>query len=86
MNILTPLSRWVIRSATLLLMIAGCTLTNQTTANDPVCGVEVAKQNAITRHYDDWDYYFDSEGCARKFDAHPARYVEMSHYVLNPRD
>jgi YHS domain-containing protein len=53
---------------------------------DPVCGRPVQLDRAIIRYYEQWEYYFDSEDCARKFDAHPARYVDMTHYVLERQD
>jgi YHS domain-containing protein len=53
---------------------------------DPVCGRRVQPDRAIVRCYDGWEYYFDSEDCARKFDLHPARYVDMVHYVLEHQD
>jgi len=53
---------------------------------DPVCGRPVSPDRAIHRHYDRWEYSFDSEDCARKFDEHPARYIDMYYYVLENQD
>jgi len=53
---------------------------------DPVCGARVQRDQAIIRRYDNWEYYFDTEDCARKFDRHPGRYVDMVHYVLEQQD
>jgi YHS domain-containing protein len=66
----------------------GCTpyQTPRDQLRDPVCGRPVQFDRAIIRYYDEWEYYFDSEDCARKFEAHPARYVDMTHYVLERQD
>jgi YHS domain-containing protein len=53
---------------------------------DPVCGARVQLDRAIIRYYDQWAYYFDTEDCARKFEQHPARYIDMTHYVLERQD
>jgi YHS domain-containing protein len=53
---------------------------------DPVCGHPVQPDQAILRIYDRWEFYFDSEDCAQKFDAHPARYIDTYYYVLENQD
>jgi YHS domain-containing protein len=63
----------------LFLLAAGCTLNDRLvdTARDPVCGKVVVKASPeATRTYLRKNYYFDSDGCARTFDAHPARYCD----------
>jgi YHS domain-containing protein len=48
----------------------------QTTVNDPVCGMEVrAESGAASSDYGGERFYFCSEGCKQKFDAHPDLYV-----------
>lgn len=67
---------------------SGCTLrdVNQSPLKDPVCGSPVTREQSIARHYDGEDYYFDREECARKFDLHPVRYIDMFPYVLKNQD
>jgi len=65
----------------LLLAVAGCTLNDRLRdpLRDPVCGVLVEKAEApATRTFLRKAYYFDSEECARRFDAHPARYCDVA--------
>ena len=50
-----------------------------TTSVDPVCGMTVAPDTAVTsREVDGVTYYFCSEHCAATFDANPARYTAAS--------
>jgi Cu+-exporting ATPase len=47
---------------------------------DPVCGMLVKAQNAhASRRYEGRDVYFCSEGCVRRFDADPERYVRTKY-------
>jgi Cu+-exporting ATPase len=47
---------------------------------DPVCGMLINAQTAHTsRRYEGWDLYFCSEGCVRRFDADPQRYVRTKY-------
>jgi YHS domain-containing protein len=60
-------------------VIGGCTLNDRLaeSVRDPVCGKVVEKKEAVAeRELLRKAYYFDSEDCARKFDAHPARYYD----------
>lgn len=44
---------------------------------DPVCGMEVDKQNAAaTSQYMGKPVYFCSKECKQKFDANPAAYAD----------
>jgi YHS domain-containing protein len=64
-----------------LLAAAGCTLNDRLleTVRDPVCGARVEKKAAtVTRTLLRKAYYFDSEECARTFDAHPARWCDLA--------
>ena len=64
-----------------LLAVGGCTLNDRLleTVRDPVCGRSVEKKNAVAeRDLLRKTYYFDSEECARKFDAHPGRYYDVA--------
>src|SRR5215471_12728153 len=46
---------------------------------DPVCRMEVeAGSAAATREYKGQTFYFCSAGCAKNFDADPARYVRQA--------
>lgn len=68
-------------AAALLPVAAGCTLNDrlQETAIDPVCGRPVEKSPAaLSLRFLRKDYFFDSEECARAFDAHPARYCDVA--------
>ena len=47
----------------------------QISAVDPVCGMSVNPTNARKRQHEGKSYYFCSEGCARKFEADPTKYV-----------
>jgi len=49
--------------------------TTQISAVDPVCGMSVNPNNGRKRQHDGKTYYFCSEGCARKFEADPAKYM-----------
>lgn len=44
-------------------------------AIDPVCGMEVDTSTGFRAEYSGTTYYFCSEGCRRKFEADPAKYV-----------
>jgi len=64
-----------------LLALGGCTLNDRLveSVRDPVCGKIVEKKTAAAeRELLRKIYYFDSEECARKFDAHPARYYDVA--------
>jgi len=64
-----------------LVAVGGCTLNDRLleTVHDPVCGKSVDKRNAVAeRELLRKTYYFDSEECARKFDAHPGRYYDVA--------
>jgi membrane fusion protein, copper/silver efflux system len=49
------------------------------TAQDPACGLTVAKETALqagrTSQYQGTTYYFDTDGCKRRFDQAPQRYL-----------
>ena len=73
-----------IRSAVIavgLLVAGGCSLNDRLLESvaDPVCGRTVGKREAVARReLLRRVYYFDSEDCAREFDAHPARYCDVA--------
>ena len=47
---------------------------------DPVCGMLIDAQSAnVSRQYEGRDLYFCSEGCVRRFDADPQRYVRTKY-------
>jgi YHS domain-containing protein len=61
--------------------MGGCTLNDRLldSARDPVCGRVVDKKQAgASRELLRKTYYFDSEECAGKFDAHPGRYYDVA--------
>jgi YHS domain-containing protein len=67
--------------AVLLLLPGGCTLNDRLldSVHDPVCGTVVEKAKAATtRSFLRKTYYFESEACAQRFDAHPARYCDVA--------
>ena len=45
-------------------------------ATDPVCGMMVDPANAASVEYAGRRFYFCSEGCAKKFQAEPVKYVK----------
>lgn len=46
------------------------------TQTDPVCGMQVDEQHAAgTSEFNNKTYYFCSQGCKQKFDAHPDQYA-----------
>lgn len=48
----------------------------RTTVRDPVCGMEIARNDAVTlRQIHGVTFYFCSHDCAATFDANPGRYV-----------
>jgi len=54
---------------------------------DPVCDMEFeASEAAATVEHQGNTYYFCSEGCARKFQKDPDRYVGTMTGGDNPRD
>lgn len=64
-----------------LLAAGGCTLNDRllSSVHDPVCGKLVEKSEPCAeREFLRKTYYFDSEECARTFDAHPARYCDVA--------
>ncbi len=44
-------------------------------AVDPVCGMSVEKDQAVTKNYQGSDYYFCSAGCAREFEEDPGKFL-----------
>jgi YHS domain-containing protein len=48
----------------------------ETMAVDPVCGMEVAKDKAVTYEYEGKTYYFCSETCRDQFAADPMAYMK----------
>ncbi len=46
--------------------------TSQTTATDPVCGMQVSPEQAIESKYQGTSFYFCSESCQKRFDDDPA--------------
>lgn len=54
----------------------GIRVTEVVMATDPVCGMEVdPAKAAATSEYKGHPYYFCAEGCARKFNADPGKYL-----------
>ena len=45
-------------------------------AVDPVCGMQVAKDKAVTYEYEGKTYYFCSETCRDQFAADPSAYMK----------
>jgi len=74
----------LLRSALLslgVLAASGCTVNDRLleSVRDPVCGRTVEKKKAVAeREHLRKTYCFDSEECARTFDAHPARYCDVA--------
>jgi P-type Cu+ transporter len=53
------------------------------TAIDPVCGMSVAVATAKWRaEHEGKPYYFCSEGCLKKFEAEPAKYLDADRFAL----
>ena len=51
-------------------------------AIDPVCGMTIPTQGALTREHEGETYHFCSESCASRFDADAAAYVAVSRLGL----
>ena len=51
-------------------------------AIDPVCGMLVATQGALTREHDGETYYFCSATCADRFDVDAAAFIAASRLGL----
>ena len=49
---------------------------------DPVCGMTVATEGALTREYDGETYHFCSAICADRFDVDAAAFVAASRLGL----
>ena len=46
-------------------------------AKDPVCGMKISKKTAAaTSDYTDKTFYFCAQGCKKKFDEDPLKYVK----------
>ena len=56
------------------------------TATDPVCGMSVDRTTAqhMLKH-EGTRYYFCCEGCQKKFEAEPAKYLNATPFVLPPK-
>ena len=52
-------------------------------AIDPVCGMTIATEGAITRDHEGVTYYFCVESCASRFDQDAAAYVAASRLNLD---
>jgi YHS domain-containing protein len=64
-----------------LTLAVGCTLNDRLceSVHDPVCGSVVGKAKAAaTRSFLRKTYYFDSDACALRFEAHPARCCDVA--------
>ena len=44
-------------------------------AKDPVCGMSVDEQKALSATYDGKTYYFCSSGCKTSFEKAPTQYT-----------
>lgn len=51
-------------------------------AIDPVCGMTIPVEGAITREYEGAVYHFCAEVCATRFDVDAAAYVAVSRLGL----
>ncbi len=49
---------------------------------DPVCGMTISPQNAVTVHYQGQTYYFCSQMCRMMFEREPAKYVAAEQNIL----
>jgi uncharacterized membrane protein YraQ (UPF0718 family)/YHS domain-containing protein len=49
-------------------------LTARRGATDPVCGMKVDRDKAVTKDFGDETYYFCSTDCLHAFEAHPEKY------------
>jgi YHS domain-containing protein len=50
--------------------------TTQQPVTDPVCGMTVDPANAGSVEYDGTRFYFCCQGCALRFQAEPAKYLQ----------
>lgn len=58
-------------------------MTSSQQAIDPVCGMTIATDGALTRDHEGQTYYFCSEACAVRFDQDAAAYVAVSRLGLD---
>jgi Cu+-exporting ATPase len=49
-----------------------------TSVKDPVCGMDVDRNRAVTAEREGETYYFCSQSCKGEFDANPAAYAQRS--------
>ena len=56
-------------------------MTIKPTVKDPVCGMDVSPDGALSLEHEGIDYFFCSEGCRTKFKAHPNSYIASSGQV-----
>lgn len=47
----------------------------ETATECPVCGMIIDQNTAFATTYDEQEYHLCSDGCLKKFDADPTRYV-----------
>ncbi len=86
----------LIAGAVLLALVAGCAQKEEQTQMkestpegqlvsekivDPVCGMEVDPETAMSAEYQGKTYYFCSADCHQRFMQHPAQYVPMAHII-----
>lgn len=48
----------------------------QTTAKDPVCGMDVDRNRAVTAEHEGETYQFCSQSCKAEFEANPQAYAQ----------
>ena len=53
-----------------------------TEITDPVCGMKVTAASKFKLHHENIDYRFCCDGCAQKFSANPARYLNKNEPVV----
>ncbi len=46
---------------------------HETQATDPVCGMKVSRDDAVSSEYQGQSFFFCSESCQKKFESDPER-------------
>jgi YHS domain-containing protein len=57
----------------------------QVLAADPVCGMTVDQTKAASVDYQGTKYYFCCQGCATKFKAEPAKYLQPKQHIVSTK-
>lgn len=66
-------------------IVSGTEMPVQVLATDPVCGMTVDPTKAASVDYHGTKYYFCCQGCATKFKAEPAKYLQPKQHTVSTK-